>query len=272
MAKVSVSRAWDEARAVFARDGRLLVAVALALVVLPMAVVGLVVPSDGEAAETYHGLLQVAAALIGMVGQLALVRLVVGPATTVGAAIGHGARRFPVLLAAMVLLLLLLALLLIPVAVALAALGAIDISDPARPVSGAGALAVLLVIVAAVALSVKFMLTAPVASTEPVGPIGILKRSWSLTNGSYWKLLAVVLLLLLTALVLLAAASAVGGIIGRLISPDLEPLALGTLVLALFTALAQGAFTILSTLMVTQIYLQLAGRGEAEASVPTSGT
>lgn len=259
MARVSISKAWDDTRAVFARDGRLLVAVVLALVVLPTVVVGLIVPSDPTAGEAYHPLLQLIAALIGMIGQLALIRLAIGPATTVGAAIGHGARRFPALLGAMVLLLLLFALVLIPIALLFALTGAIDITDPSKPLSGPTAGIILLFVIAAVALSVKFMLTSPVASAEAAGPLTILKRSWSLTSGNYWKLLGVVLLLLVTAIVIMTAAGAVGGIVGRLISPDLEPFALGTLALALFTGIGQGVFTMLSVLMVAHIYLQLAG-------------
>ena len=44
MSRVSISRAWDETKAIFSRDGRLLVAVALALFVLPVVIVGLVMP------------------------------------------------------------------------------------------------------------------------------------------------------------------------------------------------------------------------------------
>ena len=68
MHKLSISRAWDETKAIFARDGRLLVAVALALVVLPMVVLGLAVPSDPQAQEggLVAGLLQLAVALIAL--------------------------------------------------------------------------------------------------------------------------------------------------------------------------------------------------------------
>ncbi|QNP44743.1 hypothetical protein H9L14_08085 [Sphingomonas sediminicola] len=41
---LSISRAWDETREIFRRDGGLLVSVALALIVLPEVVVGIVSP------------------------------------------------------------------------------------------------------------------------------------------------------------------------------------------------------------------------------------
>ena len=40
MRRLSISRAWEETKSVIARDGRLLVSVALALVVLPQTIMG----------------------------------------------------------------------------------------------------------------------------------------------------------------------------------------------------------------------------------------
>jgi len=45
MARLSTSRAWEESRRVFTHDGGLLTAVALALLVLPDIVAGVVAPS-----------------------------------------------------------------------------------------------------------------------------------------------------------------------------------------------------------------------------------
>lgn len=272
MAALSISRAWEESKDIFGRDGRLLVAVALALVVLPMVVVGLAVPSDPEQAGVAGGLLQILVALIAMIGQLALIRLAVGPATSVGAAISHGVRRFPALLGAMLLLLLMIVIVLIPVTLVLAAMGAVDVENPTRALTGAAVGVMLLLLVAALAVSVKFLLTAPVASAEAAGPIAILKRSWTLTNGHYWKLLGFLLLLLIVAIILTAAAGAIGGILGVLISPGLESFSIGSLVLALFTGTAQGAFTILSAVMMARIYIQLSGRESLDVTVPKTGT
>lgn len=272
MAALSISRAWEETKEIFARDGRLLVAVALALVVLPMVVMGLVVPTDSEEGGLAAALLQLVVALIAMIGQLALIRLAIGPATSVGAAISHGVRRFPALLAAMLLLLLLIIIVLIPVTLLMAAMGAVDVENPTRAITGAAVGIMALLLIAALALSVKFLLTAPVASAEKAGPIAILKRSWSLTNGHYWKLLGFLLLLLVVAVVLMVAAGAIGGILGALISPGREAFSLGALVLALFTGVAQGAFTVLSAVMMARIYVQLSGRESLDVTVPKTGT
>lgn len=272
MAALSISRAWEESKDIFGRDGRLLVAVALALVVLPMVVLGLVAPSGPEQGGLTGGILQILVALIAMIGQLALIRLAIGPATSVGSAISHGVRRFPALLGAMLLLLCLIIVVLIPVALVLAAMGAVDVENPTRAITGAAVGIMLLLVIAAIAVSVKFLLTAPVASAEAAGPIAILKRSWTLTNGHYWKLLGFLLLLLIVAVILMAAAGAIGGILGALVSPGLEALSIGALVLALFTGIAQGAFTVLSAVMMARIYVQLSGRESLDVSVPKTGT
>ena len=120
-------------------------------------------------------------------------------------------------------------------------------------------------------IAVRFMLTVPVASAEPAGPLTILKRSWRLTSGNYAVMLGLELLLLVLAIVLMLAATVVGGTIASLIGGDVSPYSLSALVLALFVGIAQAVLTVLVSVMLARIYAQLAGR-DAEASVPSSGT
>ena len=63
-------------------------AVALALILLPEIVVGVVSPPAVMAQSPSGRLLAFAATFIGVIGQLAVVRLAIGPSTTVGEAIG----------------------------------------------------------------------------------------------------------------------------------------------------------------------------------------
>ena len=46
MRRLSISAAWDESKVIFARDGQLLTAVALALVALPSTINGLLNPPE----------------------------------------------------------------------------------------------------------------------------------------------------------------------------------------------------------------------------------
>jgi hypothetical protein len=116
------------------------------------------------------------------------------------------------------------------------------------------------------------MLMVPVASAEAAGPLAILRRSWDLTRGHYWGMLGLEMLLLIAALFLLASSQFVGGILAEVIGGEVTPMSLSALIFAIVVAIAQAAFTLLASVMLARVYLQLAGRGEAQASVPTTGT
>ena len=269
--RLSLSKAWDESRSIFARDGGLLSAVALALLVLPQIVAGLVAPTTEAAPGLGGRTITLIAALVAVIGQLAIVRLALGPSTTVGHAIGHGARRFPSIVGALLLLMLALGIALIPLMAVLMAAGIVAVpAAGAEPGPSFTMLAILLV-VACLLIAVKFMMTVPVASAEDAGPVTILKRSWRLTRGRYWPLLGLELLLLVAAVVLLIAAQLVGGIIARLVGGDIAPFSLSALIFAIIVGVAQAAFTVLASVMLARIYVQLAA-GDAEVAVPTTGT
>ena len=270
--RLSISKAWDQTRDIFRRDGSLLVSVALALIVLPEVVVGLIAPPQTPpTTSSTDGLLRLAAGLIALVGQLALIRLALGPSTTVGAAIGHGTRRFPATLGAVVLLILALGVLMVPLIIILTLVLGVDAEAlRANPLqAGAGMFAIITLVI--LAISVRFTLVSPVASAEDIGPIAILKRSWNISGGHYWRLLAFILLMLVAMILLVITAGFLGGLLVRVISPEVEPFSLGALILALFGGVAQGAFSVLGAVMLARIYAQVAGR-DVEASVPSSGT
>ena len=270
--KLSISRAWDETREIFRRDGGLLVSVALALIVLPAIVVGIVAPPEpGVQASGFAQILRLIAALIAIVGQLALIRLALGPSTTVGDAIGHGARRFLPALGAIIILVIIMAVIIIPTMAVLALLLGIDPSQMGAARSPQMGLLILIMCLIALAISVRFTLLSPIASAEAVGPFAIVKRSWDLTKGHYWRMLGLVVLLLIAALALLLIGGLIGGLLARLVSSAIEPFSLAALIVSLLAGLAQGAFSVLASVMLARVYAALAGGG-AEATVPSSGT
>lgn len=268
--RLSISRAWDETKARFGSDGRLLFAVALALVALPAAIAIVVAPPEGLAAEApprWTAILTIIVALVGIVGQLAIVRLGLGGSVKVGDAIAHGATRMPIVLLALILLGIALLLVMIPLLVLVILLGggATDPKSAAAPVAG-------LLVILALAASPKFQMILPVVAAESVGPIAMLKRSWTLSNGRYWRLLGFVLLLALMAVILLVPAQLVGGLVASAIATPVEPFSLGALVFGLFAGIAQAIFVVIASLMLARIYVQLAGDPAADVSVPSSGT
>ena len=269
MSRLSLSNAWDESKAIFARDGALITAVALALFVLPEIIVGVVSPPT-IAQSTGGRLLALVMAFVGVIGQLAVIRLALGPSTTVGQAIAHGFRRFPATLGAVFIMICGIGLILIPVLMVLLMAGLIEMPVQGQPAPPSFATVLLVLVIACLFIAVKFIMTVPVASAEEAGPLAILKRSWRLTSGHYWPLFGVELLLLVAAVVLLLSAQFVGGGLA-VAAGEVRPYSLSALVLSAFMGLAQAVFTVLASVMLARIYAQLA-RGDAAVSVPSSGT
>lgn len=257
MRTLSVSAAWDEATALLARDGRLLVSVALAMIALPTALNGFLNPDGVNSASTplWAVLVALIASLIALAGQLALIRLAIGPSVTVGGAIAHGLRRMPIYFLTAVLIVIGLMIIAIPLGFLLTAVGIpMSTKPPASPALVAAALFYMAIVTF---LAVRMILTAPVASAERVGPIAIVKRSWHLTEGNWWRLFGFLLAFVVAAIVLLIAiGSAVGVVIGLLFGP-IHPMSAGALVVALIQALVSAAVTTLFAVMLARIYLQL---------------
>ncbi len=272
MSSLSISKAWDESKAIGARDGRLIAAVALALVLLPQAIFGVIVPPpamSGEEAPSWATGLSLIVAVIGVVGQIAIIKLALGPATSVGESILHGFKRVLSAFSALCLFVLPLAVILVALMVAVGGPDAIESLAGGKPQPGVAGL-ILLFVAIVVLVSIRFQMVVPVAAAESANPIQILKRSWELTRGHYWRLLAFLLVALMFAVVLLLFAQIIGGILGRIAFGDTKPFTIGALAVALISAAAQAAFTCVVGVMLARIYVQLSGR--EGAGVPKSGT
>jgi hypothetical protein len=264
MAKLSLSRAWEESSVVLQHDGKLLTIVALALIALPSTVQSMITPpaSQGELPAPGPWIaVAIAALIIGIIGQLAIIRLAVGPHTTVGEAIGHGARRTPTYFAAVVIWIL-------PIAIATVFL--IEGMRGGKP-SAAAALGFVVLMLAVIFFVVRFILMPPVASAEAVGPVAILRRSWALTRGNWWRLFAFLLLFIIAAFCLVIASEVVVGSVVTLILGTPEHMSVGALIIALVTQLLIAALSVVYFVMVARMYLQLSGGGETVATVPSSG-
>lgn len=271
--KLSISRAWDETRSRIAADGRLYVTVALALIALPAAI-GQFVTASGQVARTPtsmgEALLMIAVWLIGLVGQLALLRLALGTSVSVGESIAHGARRAPAYFGAVILIIVAIALVTIPFLIVLAAMGVtIDPQAAAPP-----AVIVLFLLYVAIVLyfAVRMLMSSPVASAEAVGPFGIIKRSWQLTKGHVLRLIGFLVLFLLAVLIVVGAVSLLANLSVGLIFGVVEPLSAGALIIALIEAFASAIATTVFVVMIARLYAQLSGDTLLEPSVPSSGT
>ncbi len=260
MSNLSIGKAWDEARQILARDGRLITSISLALILVPQALAGVIAPPPQLSSvqpPSWMPLVTILVLCAGIVGQVAIIRLALGPTASVGEAINHGLRRFLTALAALILFGAGLALVLTPVFMLIAGADAVQAMMANRSSPRAGG-ALLLVLLLIVLISARFQLMLPIASAEPGGPIRVLKRSWAITSGHYWKLLGFIALVLLTAIIVLLTAQLLGGLIARLALGEVQPFSLSALLVALIAAAAQTAVTTVLSTLLARIYAQLA--------------
>ena len=266
MTKLSISQAWDETRAILARDGKLIAAVALAMFVLPGIVLNVAAPKMPVGQMPSPGRLAVAliVLLIALVGQLSVVRLALSPHIAVGEAIAHGARRLPSFLGAVLVW-----------SVPLLAVGSVlyGLSNPqsANP-SVAAALALLALTALAIFVSVRLILLSAVATAESGGPFVLLRRAWELSRGNWWRLFGFLAMLVIAALAAIWAVGAVVGVLARLAFGDLTPLSIGGLIVVIVGQLLSAAISVILLVMIARLYSQRVGMAGAQASVPSSGT
>jgi hypothetical protein len=272
MASLSISRAWDETRARIAADGRLMAIVAAALIVLPGLIVEVVSPgtSRTQSSMTY-GILLLVSSLLALVGQLSIIHLAVTPSVSVGEAIGHGARRMPIYLLAGILLTLAFFVALVPFGLILYAAGVpLDRgSEQALVQSPVALLLTCLYFLLVFFVAIRMILSSPVASEEAAGPVHILRRSWELTSGHWWRLFAFIMLFIIAALVVMTAVNIGVSSVAVVLFGPIDSMSLSALFIGLFDSVASAAVTVFLAVMLARIYIQLAGRDGV--SVPRSG-
>jgi len=272
MASLSISRAWDETKARIAADGRLMLIVAAALVALPVMLTGVVAPGESLGSGSLrNGLILLVASLVAIIGQLAIIRMALGTSVSVGEAIGHGARRMPIYFVAGVLVIIGLVIALVPF-IALMAGAGVPMEERAIVQSPAAIAILLLYFLFVCFIGVRLLMSSPVASEEAVGPVAILRRSWELTAGNWWRLFAFLVLFLIGAGILMAAIGWTASIAAVMLLGEIEPMSASALVVALVEAIVQAVVTLVLAVMLARIYVQLAGGHALDVSVPKSGT
>lgn len=272
MASLSISRAWEEAKARIAADGRLMAIVSAALVALPTLISEVVSPrSAGSEGGMFEACVVLAATLFTIVGQLAIIRLAIGPTVSVAEAISHSFRRLPYYLVAALLILLFFCILAIPFGIVLLVAG-IPLDKDAIGASGLAALLGLLFLAIAIFVGTRMLMSSPVASEEEIGPIGILRRSWDLTNGHFLRLFGFIAMFILGAGLAVMAISWCATLVAVVLVGPVTRLSASALVVALVDAIVTGAATVVLAVTLSRIYVQLAGGDKFDISVPTSGT
>lgn len=263
MRKLSISQAWEETRAVLARDGKLIGAVALALLVLPGLVVNATMPTAQRGAMPAPGpwmIVGAVALIISFVGQLSIVRLAMGPQITVGQAIAHGARRTLPFIGAFLMWA-------VPFALLVSLLYEVARSNVPN-VSAIAAIGMIIVFIVGIFFAIRLLLLGPVASAEPIGPFDIFRRSWDLTAGNWWRLFGFILVFFIGAVILLWATASVVGLLAKMIFGDVAPLSAGWLLVMIIAQLLSAFVYVVLFTMQARLYAQRSG---GEVSVPTTG-
>jgi hypothetical protein len=259
MKKLSMTNAWNETAAFVKREFGLLFLIAFGLVALPTVILQAVAPDapPGQTPEPGAWMLLVLPVIaLSIIGSLTMTGLALGRSTDARDAFGRAIRRFPIVFFAVLLVGLAAVLLAMPLAVIVVlALG-----------TGPAALALLTaaVIVAFLFIWVRMMMLNPVGVAEEVGPAGILKRSWRLTAGHFWRLFGFVIILILVFVVLSLAVTAVLGSLIILLAGQPQEGNLSAVLILLLNGLLSAVLGVFLTSMVARIYVQLAAE-------PTSG-
>lgn len=261
MAKLSIGRAWDESAKLLVSERQLLVPIALAFLFLPVTLSALAAPSappknPAEALSVVTGI----TLLLGLVGRLAISLLATGWHGRLVELLARAAKRLLPLVIALAMVLIPLATLFVFAGRLLPPPGA----DPASIPLGQALLGLVLLI----AMLVLTLLAAarlilplvPVAAIEDGGPIALLKRSWQISRGNFWRLLALAMLIGIAAIVLLVAVQSVVGSVATLLIGKPDPWSVSRLVVALAAALVQTAVITVGSVVVARTYVQLAAR------------
>ncbi|MEO6247370.1 MAG: hypothetical protein ABIO85_02130 [Sphingomicrobium sp.] len=268
MPNLSISRAWEETTAFVAREARLLVPLALALLFLPGVITGLAAPRGQQDlnGSTLNMLLFFAEVLIGVIGQIAIARLALGHREPLGQVIGHAALRLPALLGSALIIILPLSLALFA---AMGAAGAITTQgNSANPLAAMLLLlAMTILLVALIIIIARCLLNTAIAAVERGGPIQILKRGFAMTRGQVLRLIGALLLFAIGGGIAIVALTSVVGLGVTLTLGKPEPWTVAALLIALAGAAAQALLGTLFTICFARLYAQ---RAEGAAGVPST--
>jgi hypothetical protein len=253
MTKLSIGQAWTETVEVMRREGRLIVPIALAFAVVPATLFALAVPPTPAGQMPEPGawsLLYPVLILAALIGQMAIMRIAIGPAASVAESIQHALRRLPSVIGAALIFGIPAAAIVVPLAMPVLA----------NPTSPPPAISLLLLVACIVMLCfwVRLMLMTAAGVAEQIGPVAIVKRSWALTRGHFWRLLGMALLFFCVAWIAIKAAEWVSGAVLIVTLGKPEPWSVAALAIALVAAITQTIASLLFAVLLARIYVQAA--------------
>ena len=256
MANLSISKAWDEAAAFVSAEGALLFPVAFALTALPTVVLQYFAPVANSGQPPMAGpwvLLLLPVLVCTIIGGLAINILALRPGQTVGEAIGAGARRFVPVLGAVLLLGIAGGILAMP------GFYLMGVAVARNAPSGLALFIALITFILMGVAGVRLLMLNAVGAVEPLGPIAMIKRSWALTAGHFWKLAGFLIVFAIVTIIVSVVGSIIGGLLSRLVAGPVEDGGIAKLLPLLISSLVSAAVSVYGSVAIARMYIQLAG-------------
>ncbi|GAA4027534.1 hypothetical protein GCM10022281_02770 [Sphingomonas rosea] len=263
--KLSIGKAWDETKAIVARDGNALVTIALALLVLPGTIMETVAPSSVQRTEPglVITLLNLAALLFSLAGQIAISRIALGP-STVGEALGTAFRRMPALFGALIVLVIPFVLL---ASLLVMATGA---SNDVTKLPPAASLGISVLMLAFLYFLIRLLFLTPLAADGRTPFRRMLPEAWALSRGRWARLFGLILLLALVGLIVLFGLAGALSAVILLVAGPIEPMNLSAVLVALVQQTLGAIVSMFFAVLVARLYVQ-ARDGDRHVSVPDAG-
>lgn len=269
---VSIETVWDRTSGFIGDRLGDVLRIAVPLVFVPMAAMGVLMPWMGREPTIRNlalGLVVLFASLVTLWGNLALTALVLQPADW-RAATRAGAGRLPAKVLVSLVELVVAALATAPILVAFAFAGIMPGQMPgagAYPAMGLGTAAFILLYtlvlsVAMLVLLARLLLVDAALVGERRG-VSALVRSLALTRGLTLKLVGVLLLYVIVSQVAGLAARTVFGTILRLVTIGAGPVNAATVITAILVAAVQAAFSLLAVIFSARLFIAIRDAREA---------
>jgi hypothetical protein len=265
MNKLSIATAWEESTAIVRRDFGRLFLIAFGLVSLPGVIFQSMAPQAVPGQQPEPGawaLFIIPVLILSTLGTVTISLLALSSQRQPGDAFARALRRFLPVLGAALLLGVLAALAAIPFLVLVAFVAS-------QPQTAAFSTLVVFFVIF-VFLWVRLMLMTAVGAAEEGGAIAILKRSWALTRGHFWRLFGFVMLFIIVFVVLTMAVTFVGGSLIVLVAGNPQEPGLARTLLGLLGGVVNAVVVLYFTVVLARVYVQLSGGAEA-AELSTKG-
>jgi hypothetical protein len=263
---VSIEDAFQSAQSFVAREWRLLIPLAFALLAVPQLAFNLLAPMElapamakGDA-QLVMAIFQkapwlspaaIVIQLITLAGLLAVTALALVPRISVSEAISLGFRRLFVLVAALLLLSLAMLVLVTLIATALELVHLL-----------AGGQMLLLAVVAVIvmlALWIRLIALPAVIVASRAGPIASIRLAWDLSAGAFWPLLGCTLIYAIGGQVVVLASTFVLGAVLVLLCKAAGAAALGPVLAIVVASLANALFWAGFNVLAVAFYRELGG-------------